>query len=147
MNIIEELKNRFNKNIKKTKTCWVWLGSTDTYGYGRITINYVVFKAHRLSYMIFKGIIKPNYLICHTCDNPLCVNPDHLFEGTPKQNTLDCIKKHRNHNQSKTKCKNNHKYMKETIYWQFNKKTNKKCRVCLICKRIREKINYHKHHA
>jgi len=84
---------------KKVNGCWEWQGKLNNSGYGcytkRINKEKTEVRAHRRSYEIFKGEIPEGMLVCHTCDNPSCCNPDHLWLGTPKENTQDCIKKGR----------------------------------------------------
>lgn len=76
------------------KGCWDWQGQLGDEGYGVIDITCLTFKAHRFSFVIFNGREPENY-VCHRCDNPKCVNPDHLFDGTAKDNRRDCVKKNR----------------------------------------------------
>lgn len=85
--------------------CWIWTGERSPYGYGLLSLKteknkYKSIKAHRFSYETYKGKIPPNYLVCHKCDNPPCVNPEHLFIGTYLDNNRDKIKKNR-HNMPK----------------------------------------------
>lgn len=80
--------------------CWEWQASKDKDGYGGFWAGKELGKeheirAHRASWLIHKGKIPDDSLICHTCDNPSCVNPDHLFVGTPMDNMQDKIKKGR----------------------------------------------------
>lgn len=75
--------------------CWFWMGTINWKGYGTGCFEGIKFGAHRLSYSAFKGEIPKGLLVCHTCDQRSCVNPDHLWTGTPKQNTDDMMKKGR----------------------------------------------------
>lgn len=75
------------------KLCWLWSGSVGQDGYGKFLRDSV--RPHRFSYELFRGKIPPGMSICHACDTPLCVNPDHLWAGTVQQNMADRNKKGR----------------------------------------------------
>lgn len=85
----------FDYFVDRTDNCWLWNGQKDKDGYGRFKINRKVVRAHRFSYTREFGEIPEGLFVCHCCDTPNCVRPDHLFLGTAKDNNLDKIKKGR----------------------------------------------------
>lgn len=76
--------------------CWLWTGAVDGGGYGVIGIGSRNVKAHRAHYEMAVCKISVGKVLLHTCDNPGCVNPKHLVEGTQKDNVADMIAKGRN---------------------------------------------------
>lgn len=89
---------RFWSQVDKSGECWVWIGSRYTRGgYGRCRPYYRSGqrKAHRVSYELAYGPIPEGMCVCHRCDNPPCVRPDHLFLGTSEENTYDMFQKGR----------------------------------------------------
>lgn len=76
--------------------CWFWLRFANKEGYGRTSYRGKEDFAHRVSYKVFRGEIPSGLFVLHKCDVPCCVNPDHLFLGTPADNTRDMLKKGRN---------------------------------------------------
>ena len=87
----------FNAQVDKSGDCWLWLGSVNHRGYGRFNCfeDQKDWLAHRVSFVIANGPIPDGMRVLHRCDNPPCVNPTHLFLGTPKDNTQDSIHKGR----------------------------------------------------
>lgn len=80
---------------RSSNECWPWKGFSNR-GYGRVTYNGKIWKAHRLAWVFVNGpISSPSIYCCHKCDNPPCVNPEHIFLGTAKDNVDDAIRKGR----------------------------------------------------
>jgi hypothetical protein len=86
---------RFWDKVVKTDTCWVWTASVNGKGYGSFGYGGRVQLAHRVSWQMHCGPIPPGLCVCHACDNPSCVRPDHLFLGTIKDNNRDRDRKGR----------------------------------------------------
>lgn len=74
--------------------CWLWLCSTNGVGYGKLKFRGKFWLAHRLAYILQVGDPGKS-LLCHKCDNRLCVNPEHMFLGSYRDNTKDCMEKGR----------------------------------------------------
>lgn len=90
-----DFETRFFSRIETGSGCWLWLGARDRDGYGQIKCAGRQCKAHRIMFAWVRGAIADDLQICHSCDNPPCVNPEHLFAGTGEINMQDCKQKGR----------------------------------------------------
>lgn len=115
--------------------CWPWTGNS-CQGYGRIAVCREYFYAHRIAWAIHNG--RPpriGEIIRHQCDNPICVNPQHLLIGTNADNMLDAKLRMRSSNIRKTHCPQGHPYSAENTALEYSQGTlgtitHRKCRAC-----------------
>lgn len=150
------LKQRFDEKWipESFSGCWLWTGSVNAAGYGRLSYRLKPVHAHRISWLIAHGEMPPDdVLVCHRCDVKSCVNPDHLFLGTYSDNLRDAIAKGI-HGYSRSKknwmevrtpkrnppetCKHGHPYPKHLYIGTTG---NRYCRECSRLSQIRMRTN------
>jgi hypothetical protein len=127
---------RFFSKVRKTDTCWIWTGrKSGKNDYGGFNSGNKHYRTHRYSYELYFGPIPVGLEVLHKCDTPLCVNPEHLFLGTQKDNINDAKKKGRLHARFYPNdfCKNGHRIGTD----------GKGERVCLVCRNERSYNRYH----
>ena len=126
----------FWRKVTKSDGCWEWTGSCGAKGYGQVGVKGKNLRTHRVSWELTNGKIPEQLIVCHHCDNPKCVRPDHLFLGTNKDNTQDMLSKGRQWNQhiDKTHCPQGHPYSGDNLIvsvkgWRY-------CRTCQSTKHL-----------
>lgn len=98
------LYRTFWEKVNKSGECWTWTRSKNSDGYGNISINGKLDKAHRVAWILTNGEIPNKLHVLHTCDNPSCVNPNHLYLGNHQDNMRDKRNRKRGRGQNGEKC-------------------------------------------
>jgi len=110
--------------------CWIWTGAKNRGGYGTWSQRGFRGLAHRWSYAASHREVPKGLFVCHHCDNPPCVNPEHLYAGTHRQNMDDAVERGRmaNANTYKTHCKNGHELVGDNVL--SRRDSSRACRIC-----------------
>jgi len=135
---MEKLMERFeDKYIPEPMSgCWIWTARVSPAGYGQASYKRKSTFAHRLAWTLFRGPIPEGLCVLHKCDNPPCVNPEHLFIGTQIENIRDCVAKGRINREAagmaraaqqraQQICKHGHSLADAHVY-----QGRRRCRVC-----------------
>lgn len=138
-----KIQDYFWLTVYKTDTCWLWFGTTYEAGYGQYSYENKIQSAHRVSWQMHYGPIPEGLIVCHKCDVPQCVNPDHLFLGTHKTNAEDRESKGRSNydirkrRQPGTHCSKGHELTVDNIYARTRGRGD-----CKICAKTRANERY-----
>lgn len=121
----QSIEERFWAKVRKTDGCWLWTGyrRSAKLDYGRFIVNGRVWNAHRVAWELTYGAIPAGLFVCHHCDNPPCVRPDHLFLGTHQDNQAD----RKNKGPRSTVCHAGHLRTIENTVWVSGRR---RCKIC-----------------
>lgn len=136
-NARSDVSTRFwNRTVVTETGCWEWQGTRNEHGYGGVSVNGRWRKAHQVSWELTHGPIPHGMELLHSCDNPPCVNPDHLSLGTHRDNMHDMSVKGRAHGSlpgrprnERTHCPHGHEYTEENSYYETGT-GYRRCRKC-----------------
>ncbi|WP_350339401.1 HNH endonuclease signature motif containing protein [Paramicrobacterium chengjingii] len=117
----------YSSLISTENGCLEWTGAS-VGGYGNIHVNGKSTLTHRLAWELAHGPIPNGMVVCHTCDNPPCCNPEHLFIGTQADNVRDMVSKRRHMNSRRTHCRNGHEFSEDNT--AIDHRGNRRCIAC-----------------
>lgn len=115
------------KCVVTDSNCWVYQGNRNALDYGQATFRNERWMVHRFMYSVLVGPIPDGKQACHSCDNPPCCNPAHIWLGSAKDNALDSKKKLRHYTSSKTHCVRGHAYAEHGVVRSDGRR---KCTAC-----------------
>lgn len=115
----DKYQRLFWDKVDKSGDCWEWTAHRNIKGYGQFGVSGKLALAHRLSYIIHFGEIPSGKIVCHSCDNPSCVNPAHLWIGTHQDNAIDRERKNRGGRKGPEGSKAPHAKLNEAIVAQI----------------------------
>lgn len=136
--VIDYFETKFDKT---ENGCWLWKQASDKDGYGSFKFKRKVYRAHRFSYMLYKGEIPDGMMVLHKCDVRNCINPEHLFLGTAKDNAQDAAKKGRIGNRKGHEISEEQKayHRLAMMGYSHNDKTKEKIRIASTGRKHTEK--------
>lgn len=127
--------------------CWIWQGLKTHTGYGQIACRGRPKTVHRIFFQMLKGLsLRKDQWVLHRCDVPACANPAHLWLGTPKDNSQDCVRKRRFYAFSRTHCPKGHPYDEKNTYMSRTKAGGLQ-RNCKECGRLRSRSEARREYA
>ena len=138
------IEERFWLKVDKTGECSKWTGARDAFGYGAARLRGVQVSTHRIAWELANGLIPQGMFVCHRCDCPACVKPEHLFLATHDENMADMVAKGRgaNQNTGKDRCKRGHLFTPENTGTVKVRHRDRIGRRCLTCERDRLAARY-----
>lgn len=132
--VTESIQDRFESKLTKSDGCWEWNAFKMGSGYGQFGLAGHMQYAHRVSYQLYIGEIPTGLYVCHKCDNPGCVNPAHLFLGTPADNVHDCENKGRGFHPGAPGTRNGHAKLTEVQVIEIRAKYGEGVRIAALAK-------------
>lgn len=156
--IDQALYERIMRRVRKDEAtgCWIWTGPAwndrpspgNRYGYMAVKRpekkRWMSVGTHKAMWWAVHGRPEKGLCVCHTCDNVLCCNPDHLWLGTHKENMADCRAKNRYHYAKQTHCKHGHEWTPENTYYIPTPGPYQGLRKCKACQLRMCRERYHK---